>query len=204
MILYLIRHAESVYNAEERVQGQRDVPLSDRGHLQRQALAAAWPDRDVEAIYSSPLERARLTAEPLAAALELPIACDDRLKEIDAGILEGMRYTEIVERYPDELARWRSADVDFTLPGGESRRDLMRRGHAVIEAIRAQGLARVVVVSHGGLLAAALKSLLEIPDHQQPFRLLNTSISRIEWDDRLRLSSLNQVDHLAEIGHCGP
>jgi probable phosphoglycerate mutase len=108
------------------------------------------------------------------------------------------------ELYPAQFARWKSGDPDFTIPGGESRRDLMRRGREVFEEIGRTAFRQVVVVTHGGLLAAALKALLEIPAPRHPFVLQNGSISQLELaDGQVRLLSLNQVDHLREVGYGG-
>jgi broad specificity phosphatase PhoE len=201
MLLYLIRHAESIFNAEGRIQGHANVPLSPLGRMQSEALAAALARLPVEAIYSSPLERARETAEPLARRLGREIRFEPRLIEINAGIFQGQRGDELDELFPEEMARWRSGDPDWTIPGGESRRDLMLRGRAAIDAILAEKHKLAVVVSHGGLISGAIKSLLEIPARRHPFVLENASISRLEIREGgvLKVLSLNQVDHLREV-----
>jgi broad specificity phosphatase PhoE len=196
MIFFLIRHGESVYNAEGRIQGQSDVPLSALGLRQAAAIADALAHEQIEAIYSSPLSRAMQTAEPLAAKLGLEVRQDDRLKEIHAGIFQGLLWAEIEARFPGAAGPWREQDADFTIPGGESRRALMVRGLAAFEAIRAAPFRRVAVVAHGGILAAALKALLAIPAERNPFALFNASISRLVWDTRIKLLTLNELDHL--------
>ena len=197
MILYLIRHAESAYNAEGRIQGQSDPPLSALGHRQSQLLAAARGELPVEAVYSSPLARAMDTARPLAEALKLEIRARPELMELNAGIFQGRSWSELADVFPAEAACWASQDPDFRIPGGESRRELMVRGRAALEAIRVGGERQVAVVSHGGILAAALKSLLRIPAERNPFTFFNASINKLAWDDdRVKLLSLNQVDHL--------
>ncbi len=204
MILYCIRHGESSYNAQGRIQGQSDVPLSETGRRQGQALAAALADLPIEAIYASPLRRAMQTAQPIADPLKLEVLTDPRLMEVHAGVFQDQLRTDLETLYPEEIARWRSGDPDFVIPGGESRRDLMRRGLAAFEAIGRGGHAQAVVVTHGGLLAAALKALLEIPAQRHPFVLHNGSISQIELTDgQVRLLSVNQVDHLRDVGFGG-
>jgi probable phosphoglycerate mutase len=112
--------------------------------------------------------------------------------------------SELDGLYPEEYARWRSGDPDFAIPGGESRRDLMRRGGEIVEEIGRGGHQQVVVVSHGGLLAAALKALLGIPAGRHPFVLQNGSISQLELTDgQMKVISLNQVDHLRDVGFGG-
>lgn len=199
MILYCVRHGESSFNAEGRVQGQLDVPLSEHGRRQSEAVARALAVEPVDAVYTSPLRRARETAEMVGAKLGLPVQADPRLVEIHAGVFQGLRWPEITERYPEAAARWKAGDPDFVVPEGESRRSLMTRGHAAFEAIRAGDQHRVLVVAHGGLIAAAFKALLGIPAERHPFRFYNGAISRLEWSSHIKLITLNEVDHLRDL-----
>jgi probable phosphoglycerate mutase len=203
MILYCVRHGESEFNAEGRIQGQTDVSLSRRGRKQAAALATAMTQLSIQAIYSSPLARAMQTAEPVAAALRLPVLTDPRLMEINAGLFQGLRWTEIEQSHPAEAARWMAQEPDFVIPGGESRRALMLRGRAALEAIRETGLPQVLVVAHGGVLTGAIKSLLGIPPEGNPFSLFNAAISRVDWGNHFRLITLNQTDHLREVNAGG-
>ena len=203
MILHCVRHGESTYNAEGRLQGQSDRPvLSERGRRQSAAAAEALTAFPVAAIYSSPLSRARQTAEIIAARLGLEIRTDPRLKEIDVGVFEDRLRSEVAAVYPEELARWASGDVEFRIPGGESRRDLARRGAEALEAIAAAGLGQVVVVAHGGLLVAAMKALLGLLFDGPPTALENGSITRLaqDRDGRWKILALDQTDHLRGIG----
>ena len=199
MHIYCVRHGESVFNAEHRIQGQTDIPLSSLGQQQSLALAAALALFPIEAIYASPLQRALQTALPVADRLGLEIRADDRLMEIHAGIFQGLCWNEIEILHPAEAKRWIAQEPDFVIPRGESRRAWMQRGRAVFESIRATGLAHVLVVSHGGLLTAALKSLLDIPAERRPFSLFNAALTRTQWQSEFRLLSLNETDHLRAI-----
>ncbi|MHB1037888.1 MAG: histidine phosphatase family protein [Pirellulales bacterium] len=203
MILHFVRHGESLFNAEGRIQGQTDVALSPFGQRQSAAVAKAISRLPIEAIYSSPLRRALQTAQPVAESLGLEIRTDDRLMEINAGVFQGLRWDEIERTYPAEAARWKDHDPDFRIPGGESRRDLMLRGRAAFEAIRRASHRQVVVVAHGGVLTAALKALLGIPAERNPFSLYNGSIGTLEWDEHVKLVTLNEVEHLREAGGLG-
>jgi probable phosphoglycerate mutase len=200
MLLYLIRHGESLYNAEGRIQGQSDVALSPLGLRQAGAIADALAEEQIDAVFASPLRRAMQTAEPIAARLGLSIRADDRLKEIHAGIFQGLLWAEIEAKFPDAARPWREQHPDFVIPGGESRRSLMVRGLAAFESIRERPFRRVVVVSHGGILAAALKAVLRIPAEVNPFSLYNASISKLAWNDKIKLLTLNQLDHLSAAG----
>lgn len=204
MLLYCIRHAESVYNAEGRIQGHSDVSLSELGRRQAEALAATLAALPIDAVYSSPLLRAQQTAEPIARELKLEIQVVPQLIELNAGIFQGKRPDELAEFCPAEFTRWRSGDPDYTIPGGESRRDLMRHGQEAMDIICRSGHRQVVVVSHGALLGAAIKVLLNIPAGRNPFQLENASISRVEVNgDVVRLHTLNQVEHLRSVGLTG-
>jgi len=197
MIIYCVRHGESCYNAEGRLQGQSSTPL---GLRQADALADALRDKPIKAIYASPLPRAAQTAEPIARAHGLPVVDDARLMEINVGIFQDALHREIADRFPAESAAWRASDPDYRIPGGESRRDLMIRGRAAFEAIRAAGHDQVVVVSHGGLFAAVFKALLDVPAERNPFPLYNASISQLVWGGEPKLLTLNEVDHLRAAG----
>lgn len=200
MLLYCVRHGESTYNVEGRLQGQSDTRLSPLGQKHAAAVAATLGKLPIEAVYASPLSRARETAQPLADALGLPVECDERLKEINIGVFQGALASELSDRFPEEAARWRSQDPDYRIPGGESRRDLMLRAEAALRAIHESGHRQVAVVAHGGVLAAALKTLLQVPAERNPFMLYNGSISMLEWDGQVKLMTLNQTDHLRLAG----
>lgn len=212
MLQYLVRHGESLSNVEERVQGQADVDLSDLGRSQAAAVAAwsrgladAQPDRPIEEIWSSPLRRARHTADAIAAALGLPVHVEEGLSELHAGIFQGHLWADLESQFPEEVARWRSGDVDYQIPGGESRAELAARGHQALHALAARNVTGMIVVAHGGILTAALGSLLgrEHPllatAAQRPFTklpaLANASLTLLEWPGP-RLLSFNETGHL--------
>ncbi|HVU89944.1 MAG TPA: histidine phosphatase family protein [Pirellulales bacterium] len=200
MIFYCIRHGESCYNAEGRLQGQSATPLSPLGLRQAEALAEAMHAHAITAIYASPLPRALQTAEAVGRELRIAVTPDARLMEINVGILQELLHHEIADRHPEVTAAWRASDPDYRLPGGESRRDLMVRARAAFDEIRAAGHEEVAVVSHGGLLAAAFKSLLEVPAGRNPFTLYNASVSRLIWKHEPKLLTINEVDHLRAAG----
>jgi len=202
MILYCVRHGESVYNAEGRIQGQSDVPLSELGRQQSRAVAVALSGLPIDAIYASPLRRAMETAKTLAEALGLEIQTEPRLKEIHVGIFQDKLRTDLGRLFPEEFARWTSGDPDFVIPGGESRRELARRGCQAFESIRRAGHGHAAVVSHGRLLVVTLKALVDFPAERPLAALHNGSITtvRLNSDGRAEVVSLNQVDHLSGVG----
>ncbi|HIQ21354.1 MAG TPA: histidine phosphatase family protein [Planctomycetes bacterium] len=205
MILYCIRHGESVYNAEGRIQGQADVPLSERGVRQGQAVAEALGRFPIEAIYSSPLQRALATARMIAEPRGLAVRTDPRLMEINAGIFQHRLSSELVRLYPEPFARWSSGDPDYVIPGGESRAALRGRGLAAFQAIRAAGHRQAAVVAHGRLLVVTLQALVPIPEDRLADALHNGSITTIAFgeDGVAELLGLDRTDHLDGIGPCG-
>jgi probable phosphoglycerate mutase len=157
--IYFIRHGETDWNAEARLQGQRDVPLNDRGRVQAEAaaaqLAALVPDPVALHYVASPLGRTRETMERLRAALGLDAAAyqvDDRLKELTFGGWEGLTWKEVRARDPRGAAARERDKWGFVPPGGESYADLLQRIAPVFDAM----VSDTVVVSHGGVARAAL------------------------------------------------
>jgi len=200
MYLYCVRHGESIFNAEGRIQGQQDPPLSDLGRRQAEAVAATLGKLPIEAVFSSPLDRACSTAKPLAEALDVEIQTDNRLKEIHVGRFQGLLWADVRKNHPEFAEKWRAQDPDYVIPEGESRRQLMQRGAAAFHDVQWAGHQHVVVVAHGALLAAAFKTLFEIPAKLNPFSLHNASITKIKWDGQFRLRVLNHVQHLVDAG----
>jgi probable phosphoglycerate mutase len=153
--IWLIRHAESTWNAERRWQGQSDPPLSPRGREQAAALAARLVALGLHAIVSSDLRRAAETASIVAARLGLALVLDPRLREHDVGAWGGLTEAEVAARWPDDLARFRSGDLDVRMGGGETRRELAVRVQAALGALRAVYAGRRLgLVTHGGVIRA--------------------------------------------------
>ncbi len=204
-LLFCVRHGQSLYNLEGRVQGQSDVPLSDLGRRQSHAVAEALSRLPVEAIYSSPLARARETAEILAASLLLEIRFDPRLMELHAGIFQDQLRRDLPVLFPTEYAAWLSGDPDYRIPGGQSRREVALRGSAALRDIARQGTGHTVVVSHGALLRLAFAELLggSIGNPLEP--LENGSISLLAdcRNSTFRLLLYNWIGHLDDIGLAG-
>jgi len=206
---YLVRHGESVSNVESRVQGQADVPLSDLGRLQAESLAgwarAIPAEVTIDEIWSSPLARARETATAIAAALGLPLLIEEGLAELHAGIFQGHLWADLETAFPDEVARWRSGDADYAIPGGESRAALAARGRAALEKLAHRPARHMIVVAHGGVLTAALGSLLGrshpllAQAAERPFTklpaLANASLTLLDWPGP-ELVAFNETGHL--------
>jgi broad specificity phosphatase PhoE len=198
-LLYLIRHARSLWNAEGRWQGQADPPLDEIGLRQAEALAEHLRGETFQAVYSSPLQRARQTAEFLAHAQGLSVCLDDRLKERDVGAWSGLTEPEVRERFP------RHFKSDWWVhgpPGGEGQAALTARTvPAFAEIVAAHPEQTVAVVSHGGTLNAYLLALFGTPLGQHvSFRFTNTSFARVSVKgDRVYVVSLGESPHLRTL-----
>jgi 2,3-bisphosphoglycerate-dependent phosphoglycerate mutase len=154
-IVWLIRHAESEWNALGRWQGQRDSALSERGREQAQRLAATLAAAQLEAIIASDLARARETAAIVGTALGVPLHLDARLRERDLGYWSGLTSVEIVARWPGDLARLRARDPALEPGGGESLRALHARVVEFVTVLAAwPGEGPLAVVTHAGVLRA--------------------------------------------------
>jgi|SRR5689334_11939465 len=183
--LTLLRHAESTGNAENRLQGQSDYPLSEKGRAQARALAERWQveGRRFDAVIASPLMRASETAQIIAAALDAPLEFDPLWMERDSGKISGLLPEEVHALYPqrrffnpyEPLAETGEGDFELFLRAGQALLGLLRRPAG-----------RYLVVSHGGTLTMTLYAILGIPpqpNHQGPrFRFFNTAFSQFHYD----------------------
>jgi alpha-ribazole phosphatase len=167
--LILVRHAEPADDARGRCYGRLDVGLSAAGLEHARRLPTSLSPLDYDAVYTSPRVRARLTAEPLASARGLSPVIDDELRELDFGELEGRHYEEIEASDPELYRAWMETPTRVRFPGGESYADLRVRGLRALERIRARHDA-ALVVTHGGIIRAALADWLGMPD-EAIFRL---------------------------------
>ena len=149
----LVRHGETAWNAEGRVQGQLDIPLNDVGRAQARATAEALAGHDFSAIYCSDLMRVRQTAEPSARRLALPVTYDAALRERHYGMFETLTYVEVREKFPEQYARFRDKDPDFDFEGGESLRGFNERSLKVVgDLIARHAGEQILVFTHGGVL----------------------------------------------------
>lgn len=151
--LCLVRHGETAWNAEGRVQGQTDVPLNAVGTAQASAVGAALAGERFAAIYSSDLVRVRETAAPAARRLGLAVHYDAALRERHYGMFETRTYKEVRERFPEDYARFRSKELDYDFRGGESLRMFNRRALDCVRTLAARHPGEAILVfTHGGVL----------------------------------------------------
>jgi probable phosphoglycerate mutase len=163
LTLYLVRHGETDWNAEHRVQGHTDVPLNARGRAQAAAAAHELAGVPLGAVIASDLSRARETAAQVAAGHGLPVQVEPQLRERHYGSAEGRLDSELEQEYGEALRDyWRGPDTPF--PGGESIRQHQLRVGAYLEALIARPPAdAVALVSHSGTVRRALNHLDGVP-----------------------------------------
>jgi len=183
--MVLLRHGETPLSPERRFAGRRDIPLTATGLRQAEAAAQRLAaGGGIDAIVTSPLQRARLTAEAVAGATGAPVRVDDAWMELDFGEWEGLSYAEAAERWPDEMAAWLKASAAAP-PGGESLSAAARRVlPALGRVLDAQRGATVVVVSHVTPMKIVLRhALLAPPPAVRRMHLDVASMCEIDWHD---------------------
>jgi broad specificity phosphatase PhoE len=200
--LLLIRHAESVGNAERRLQGQGDFPLSHRGILQAERLAQFLAaDELPTALYTSPLLRTKQTADRISAICSCPVQLLPQVREYDFGEASGLTWTEIADRYPDLIAAVRARTPDYPkYPGEEGREHFRARVCDAVLSVVAENASvdRVAIVTHAGPIVVTCLEVLGLP-YQRPaaFAVENCSITTIEYSEKEPvLLATNDTCHL--------
>ena len=162
--LVLVRHGETVWHAENRYAGVTDVALTPRGEEQAVRLASWARTAGLVAVWSSPLSRARRTAQVCAVAADLPLDVDARLRELDFGEGEGLTSTEMTARFPDARAAFLTDPVVHPLPGGEDPVAAAQRFTECVQEIAEKHHdGRVLVVAHSSAIRLALCHLIGVP-----------------------------------------
>lgn len=201
-MILAIRHGETAWNREGRLQGHLNLPLNALGERQAERLGAALADQAIDAVYASDLDRAAVTARRVAAPHGLEVRLDTRLRERAFGQHEGKLWTEIEAGFPEDALRWRRRDPDFEPPGGESLTALYARCTAVVAELAAAHAGQTIaVVAHGGVLDCLYRAATRI-DLQAPrsWVLGNASVNRllhsaggfalVGWNDDQHLQGL--------------
>jgi probable phosphoglycerate mutase len=202
MRLLLIRHGETSWNKQRRIQGSRsNTPLSETGYKQADRIAALLKPQKVDAIYSSPLRRAVNTAQTLAGACGLQVRTVPELQEIDAGDLDGLSEKEMGEGHLAFWKEWRRGDPSLHLPGGESLDDLQKRVWWAVERLLERHTDdTVAVVGHLFTNLVIVCKALGLDLHNiRRLRLATASISIVEFTTQGNaLLLFNDTCHLEE------
>ncbi|GAB4396645.1 MAG: histidine phosphatase family protein [Rhodoferax sp.] len=200
--LIVIRHGETAWNAESRIQGHRDIALNDTGLRQARAAAQALADEAIAAVYTSDLQRARATAQAIAQVRGAPLVADPALRERSFGDFEGHTHAELAQRWPDAVQRWRARDPEWQPPGGESLSAMRARVGAALHRLAAQHLGeQIVLVAHGGVLDQWYRLATGL-DLQAPrtWALDNAAINRLLWTPQsLTLVGWADAGHLQAL-----
>ncbi len=200
-----IRHGETAWNVDTRLQGHLDIGLNARGQWQAQRAAEALAEEDIAAIYTSDLSRARATAQAIADrannAAARQVHVHTGLRERGFGIFEGQTYAQIATGWPEESRRWRQRDPHFAPHGGETLSQVRDRVARTVDALASQHQgAQIVLVAHGGVMDA-LYRLATRQDIESPrtWELGNAAINRLLWTpDGLSLVGWSDTRHLDE------
>jgi len=198
-LICFIRHAETDWNSEQRMQGQLDLPLNALGEAQADALGGYFRRDLAYALYSSDLLRARQTAQPVAAALRLTMRLLPALRERHFGRCEGLTLAEAGARYPGDARAFASGDPDYAPAGGESRRQHQLRILACIESLAGDHRGQTVfVVTHGGVLDVIYRFARGLPDDApRDYPIPNTGINWVVVDGgEWRIESWGETPHL--------
>ncbi len=201
--LVLVRHGTTAWSRERRFAGSRDIPLAEEGLRQCEAVAAALGGKLIAAVYASPLERARTSAEVIAKAHRLEVRIEPDLREMAFGEWEGLTRDEVAARFPQAYELWRSAPHRLAVPGGESLADVAARGQrAVDELVGTHADETVVLVSHAVVLRLIVLQALGLgPERLWAVDASPAGITEIEyepgWATVHRMNTLSHLDAVA-------
>lgn len=204
--LYLVRHGQSAGNAEGRFGGHGATPLSELGRKQAQLTAKALAKERIQVVYSSDLQRAVESAEPLAKLLKLKLHTSPAFRERHVGILEGLTFDESKAQHPTDYYALVNRSVDHVISGGESYRHLLRRITSKLHTIlREHQGERIAIYSHTGAicyLTLHLLGAIHRGTKSTPWLITsNCGINRFELRGRrnIRVLALNDTRHLMDV-----
>ena len=179
-----VRHGETAWNVDARIQGQLDIGLNDTGRWQARRVGEALASEPITAVYSSDLGRAHETARAVAEVTGVPVVSDEGLRERSFGIFEGKTFDEIHETWPDHAHNWRKRIPEWQPPeGGESLLELRERVTRTIQELAARHPGeQIVVVAHGGVLDTLYRVATgQEVNSPRTWELPNGAINRLLW-----------------------
>ncbi len=197
--LYLVRHGETEWNAQGRIQGHTDVELSDRGRQQARAVAHRLSGVTFDAVYSSDLSRSRETAQIILGHRPTSLRSTDRLREYHKGVFEGLTVHEYMRRYPDLYQASLVNDLDFAPTGGETIRQASLRMAGLVSDLKKEHQDEtVLVVGHGGSLRSAVVAIMDFPlEANWKLAMGNCALSVFDiYTDNAVMLLYNDTSHL--------
>lgn len=201
MKVYLVRHGQTDWNNEFRLQGSKDIELNKTGIEQAEKVGARLANSNIKKIYSSNLKRALKTAEVINKYINTDIIIKEDIQEMNLGEWEGKRWGDIQIEYAEYLKRWFEHIDRCPSPGGESYNDLKKRAFSVMNEIVKNELEaeEVLIVSHGAVIKTILCSILNLDlKNRGNFEIHNGSLSVVEYSIEkgvFRVLSINDVSH---------
>lgn len=198
MRLILTRHGETEWNLLHKTQGRTDTVLTETGREQARAFSRRLAGVELECVYTSPLKRARETAEILAEPHGVPVVDDDALMELAFGAWEGLTFTEIGENFTKELEVWSDAPNACVIPGGEPFSELFARCGEFLRRINERHDGTIAAVSHSVPTKLIASMCLGVPPEKlHNIRIDNVSLSVIDfYEGRSVVRVLNDTSHL--------
>jgi len=196
--IILIRHGETEWNSQQRMQGHSNSDLSSVGQAQIQALGQWMKNVPFDHIYSSDSLRAKQTAEAITQFSGHELKIDLRLREKNLGVFEGLTSEEARERHPEVFRLFKTAGSKYVIDEGESTQQLQDRALEIVNEIRIKHPEeRVLLVTHGGFIRVVMKHSLGL-SLETPTRFLirNTGVFRLVWEDKWLVSQMGGVSHL--------
>ena len=196
--IIFIRHGETEWNSQQRMQGHSNSDLSSVGQAQIQALGQWMKNVPFEFIYSSDSPRSKQTAEAITQFSGHELQFDQRLREKNLGVFEGLTSEEARERHPEVFRLFKTAGSKYVIDEGESTQQLQDRALEIVDEIRIKHLEeRVLLVTHGGFIRVVMKHSLGL-SLEKPTRFLirNTGVFRLVWEDKWIVSQMGGVSHL--------
>ncbi|WP_293774699.1 2,3-diphosphoglycerate-dependent phosphoglycerate mutase GpmB [uncultured Pantoea sp.] len=201
--VYLVRHGETVWNAERRIQGQSDSPLTEKGEQQARQVGERVKQLGITHVIASDLGRTRRTAEIIADACGCAVTLDARLRELNMGVLE----KRPLDGLTAEEEQWRATLVNGTeggrIPQGESMTEMATRMHAALNAcLDLPAGSRPLLVSHGMALGSLVSTILGLPAYaERRLRLRNCSLSRVDYQQSAWLAEGWIVETAGDVSH---
>ncbi|QAZ39872.1 histidine phosphatase family protein [Methylibium sp. Pch-M] len=199
-----VRHGETAWNVDTRIQGQLDIGLNDKGRWQAGRVAQALSGEGLDVVYASDLARAHDTALAIGAAAGLTVLTDRGLRERAFGRFEGQTWADIETHWPAESARWRARDVDFGPEGGETLRAFYARVVDTAERLASRHPGQVIaLVAHGGVMDCLYRAAARVGlDAPRTWQLGNTAVNRLLYTpEGFTLVGWSDTSHLDGLQH---
>ena len=202
--ILLMRHGETSWNIERRIQGHRDIPLNKRGKNQSISLAKVFEKKKISSIYSSDLKRASETALQISKVTKIDVDTRIGLRERCFGLFEGLKYDEIINYFPKEFKAWRSRNPNLKIPYKKEESETLiefynRSIKTIIDIFKKYENERIAVITHGGVLDCMFRLAKNKPlIDKRDFPLLNASINSIVWNGNKFF-----IKYWADISHLG-